>query len=1005
MPPRRRSLAILPLLLLSTAFGQQLQAIRYNPGFFATPVSRGDDATSEPIPLGFNVNFYGRIHNVAYVNTNGNLTFSRPLESFLPVPLSQLKSDIIAAFYADVDTRAPNSRTVSFGYDLADGRFAFAANWLDVGYFSQKQDKRNGFQIVLIDRTDTGAGNFDIELNYGYIQWESGDLSGGVNGIGGIGARAGFSSGTFTYELPGSGSPAGFLDSSVTALNRRRLNNDVPGRMYFQCRNGIILQSLLTSQPVLSFSLPPRIVASRPLSFSATGNPIAANIASNAPWLRVSRTEITTPTAVDVLVDSANAAPGLNQALLTITPANPQIAPVRVPVTLSVGQPAPTCSYTLNAGSLSVSSAAGRYGTDVKAPAGCSWRATSNVDWIRIATGLDGAGDGSVTFDVSPNPTSGTRAGTIVVAGRTFTVLQSGAFSQASVADSRVCRIETLAGNGDAAYYGDEVIGANAVAFNNPLGVFATQSNAIFIADTANKRVRRFTTGFVRNIQALRFDPSAIGYGPQGDIYLTDAKNHQVYRITYDGRFEHFAGAGDPGFGEPGYSGDFGLAIAAKLNSPRGIAVGSNGTVYIADTGNHVIRAVDRITGVITTFAGRGRPGFGGDGDYASNALLTNPEGLSFDNKGNLYVADTGNHRIRRISPEALLTTIAGFIGAGFTNDGQQALLSRFNSPSGVAADSLGYVYVADRGNHRIRMIRPDGIVATIAGNGRPGFNGDGIGNLSLLSSPNAVSVDGEDRIVLADTGNHRLRRISCAAGLLPSQTQPVISDAIGTATSLPRITQYSYLTLRGTNLALTTAFWDNYFPDARTLPTEVAGVRVKVNGKFAYPYFVSPTAVTIITPGEAAAGTIPIELSNENGIAFTTAEIATFAPGFYLNDFQGRKYVAATLPNEVEFIGPDRPAKPGDRVTLIATGLGPVFPQVPEGLPLAAPAFVPATSNLKLFLNGRQVPVESAAMTSLGLFQVVFNVPDGLEGDVTVELQVGGESTQPAALLAVAAP
>ncbi len=264
------------LLAAFCAHSQVLQPVRYNPGFFSTPLSRGDDATSEPVSLGFNVNFYGRFHNVVHVNTNGNLTLSRPLEGFLAVPLSQLKSDIIAAFYADVDTRAPNTRAVSFGYDLVDGRFAFAANWIDVGYFNQKQDKRNGFQIVLVDRTDTGAGNFDIELNYGYIQWEAGDLSGGVNGIGGIGARAGFSSGSATYEVPGSGLPGSFLDNSVTSLVKRRINSDVPGRIYFQCRNGIILQSLLSSQPTLSFSLPPRNVAFRPVSFSSTGNSIAA---------------------------------------------------------------------------------------------------------------------------------------------------------------------------------------------------------------------------------------------------------------------------------------------------------------------------------------------------------------------------------------------------------------------------------------------------------------------------------------------------------------------------------------------------------------------------------------------------------------------------------------------------------------------------------------------------------------------------------------------------------
>lgn len=987
---------------------QAQQAIRYNPGFFSTTVSRGDDATSEPVPLGFNVNFYGRYHSIVHVNTNGNITFSRPLESFQPLPLSQLKSDIVAAYWADVDTRGPASRVVSFGYDLADGRFAFAANWLDVGYFAQKQDKKNSFQIVIIDRTDTGAGNFDIELNYGSIKWETGDLSGGVNGLGGVSARAGFSSGAATFELPGSGLAGSFLDSSATGLIRRSLNTDVPGRMYFQCRNGIILQSMINNPATMSFSLPPRTTAFRNLSFSSTGNPIRATLRSTAPWLDVSLAQTTTPSAVQVIANTGTLAPGLYQGRIIATPDNPMIQPLSIPVTLSVGQPPPSCTYSLNSGSVNASPALAQYSVEVKAPAGCYWRAASNVDWIRLRSPGEVGGDGSVEFEVQANPATA-RSGTLTIAGRTFTVLQ-GSAATLSIADSRVCRIETLTGNGDAAYYGDEVINSNSVAFNNPLGVAATTSNAVYIADTLNRRVRRFTTGVVNLVDpALRFEPTAIAYDSQGNIFLTDSKNNQVYRISYDGRFEVFAGRGDAGYGERGYSGDQGLARDAKLNAPRGVAVANNGVVYIADTGNHVIRAVDR-TGVIRTFAGRGFAGFGGDGDYAANALFNQPQGLFFDNKSNLYVADTGNHRIRKISPEALLTTIAGTIDPGFSADGQQALRSRFLSPTGVAADTTGNVYVADRGNHRIRMIRADGLVFTIAGNGTAGFNGDGIGNTSLLSSPNGISIDGDGRIVIADSGNNRIRRIACAPGLLPSDTAPRISEAISTASTQGRVTPYSFLTLRGVNLARTSTSWDSSFPDPGTLPLEVAGVRVKVNGKFANPYFVSPEVVTVITPDDNVTGTVAVELSNENGTAFTTVEVGPYAPAAYMAEYSGRRYALVQFEDEFEFVGPEgastpdlavRPAKAGDRLHLIATGLGPVFPQIPEGRPLAVPLSVPSTANLKLFLDGKQVTIESAQMTSLGLFEIVFVLPPGIAGDVTVEIRAGGEVSPTGVLLA----
>ncbi len=1007
--PRALPVLALSCFAVSTAVHAQ-QAIRYNPGFFSTTVSRADDATSEPIPLGFNVNLYGRYHSVAYVNTNGNITLSRPLESFLPLPLNELKSDIIAAFWADVDTRAPGSRVVSFGYDLADGHFAFAANWVDVGYFAQKQDKKNGFQIVIIDRTETGAGNFDIELNYGYIKWETGDLSGGVNGLGGVAARAGWSTGPYTFELPGSGLAGSFPDSSATGLIHRSLNSAVPGRMYFQSRNGVILQNIIANPGNLSFSLPPRIAAFRNVSLSTTANPIHGTVRSNAPWLMVSNPQFVTPVSVEVRANTSTLTPGLYLANLTVTPDDPLIAPVNVPVTLSVGQSPPTCNYTLNSGSLIVSAAAGKYAVNVKAPAGCNWRASSNASWIRITAGAETGGDGAVEFDVAAN-LSTARSATIVIAGRTFAVLQGSAASL-SASDSRVCRIETLAGNGAASFYGDEVISSDTVAFNNPLGVAATQSNAIFVADTGNRRVRRFTTGFVRPIQTLRFQPTSIAYDSQGNIFFTDTQNNQVYRITYDGRFELFAGKGDPGYGEAGYSGDQGLALDAKLNGPRGVAVANNGVVYIADTNNHAVRSVDR-NGIIRTYAGRGVAGFGGDGDYASNALFRLPQGLAFDNKSNLYVADTGNHRIRKISPDALLITIAGTFESGFSADGQQALSSRFNGPTGVAADSIGNVYIADNGNHRIRMIRPDGIVNTIAGNGVAGFNGDGIGNLSLLSSPNSISVDADDRIVVADSGNNRLRRIACAPGLLPSETAPNISDAVGTASTLNRITPVSYLTLRGANLSRTTAAWDAYFPDPGTLPTEAAGVRVRINGKLAYPYYVSPSLVTVIAPDDNVVGTVAVELANENGASWTTVEIAPYAPAAYTADYNGRKYAVAQFEDEIEFVGPEgastadvtvRPAKPGDRIHLIATGLGQVYPQIPDGRQLVIPLSVPATAGLKLFLGGKEVAIEKAAMTSLGLFEIVFVVPaDIAGGDVTVEIRAGGESSPTGIVFAAA--
>lgn len=965
---------ILPGLLLLAAFGNAQEAIRYNPGFFQTPLTRGDDATSEPAPLGFNINFFGRLHSQVYVNTNGNITLSRPLEAYRPLPLRDLRSDIIAPFWADVDTRGPGSRVVTFGYDFVDGHFAFAANWVDVGYFSQKQDKKNAFQVVIIDRTETGAGNFDIELNYGYIHWEAGDLSGGVNGIGGVAARAGYSAGpNNTFELPGSGLAGSFLDSSTTALVRRMVNSAVPGRAYFQSRAGAILQSLILNPDTMSFSLAPRITAFRNLSFSSTGNVIRGAVTSNAPWLQFDQTSIVTPSSAQVVVKTDGLSPGLYTGRITVTPDNPMIAPVSLPVALSVGQPSPNCTYTLNSGSLTVSAVEGAYSVDVKAPAGCVWRASSNNDWIRIRTGAEGSGDGPVTFAISPN-VGKARAGSMVIEGRTFTVLQDSA-AVLSAADSRVCRIETLAGNGEAAYYGDEVITSWSVAFRNPQGVAATPSNAILVADTGNRRVRRFTTGFVRPVETLRVQPSAIAYDSQGNIFVTDTEHHQVYRISYDGRFELFAGRGDAGYGERGYSGDQGLALQAQLNGPTGVAVANDGVVYIADTGNHVIRAVDR-TGVIRTFAGRGIAGFGGDGDYALNGMFRSPTGLAFDvSKSNLYVADTGNNRIRKITPDSLLSTVAGNGDAGFSADGQQALRTRLNGPTGVAADSLGNVFIADRLNHRIRMVRADGTISTIAGNGTAGFNGDGVGTLMQMSSPFSVSVDADDRIAVADTGNQRLRRIACSPGLLTPEGTPRITDLISSASKTSRtVAPLSFLTLRGANLSLGEASFDGGEPGG-LLPTELGGVRVLVNGKLAFPYRVSPAEVTVLLPEETATGVLPVEVQNENGSAFGTVAVEPYAPAIYVDGL--------------------KPLRTGQTAVIPVTGVGPLFPAPPDNRQLAVPSQVPETNGLKLFLDGVVVRIESAVMTQLGTVDLTFTVPAALNGDAAVEVRAGGKASQ----------
>ena len=214
---------------------------RILPGFDSSTLPANDDASTGAVPLGFTVDFFGQDESSLYINNNGNVTFGAPFSDATPLELADVQDAIIAPFFADVDTKTGNA--VTYGTGTVDGHPAFGVTWPGVGYYDNKTDKLNEFQLILIDRSDTGPGNFDIEFNYDQIQWESGDASGGTDGLGGTSARAGFSGGTGqpgTYvELPGSGVDGAFLDSNDrTGLVHNSGNSSVLGQYIFPIRDG-----------------------------------------------------------------------------------------------------------------------------------------------------------------------------------------------------------------------------------------------------------------------------------------------------------------------------------------------------------------------------------------------------------------------------------------------------------------------------------------------------------------------------------------------------------------------------------------------------------------------------------------------------------------------------------------------------------------------------------------------------------------------------------------------
>ena len=238
---------------------------------------------------------------------------------------------------------------------------------------------------------------------------------------------------------------------------------------------------------------------------------------------------------------------------------------------------------------------------------------------------------------------------------------------------------------------------------------------------------------------------------PSGMLVVTEVAGSVLRRVNpSNGQVVTYSGAPLPGYA------DSAQTRSAAYRAPRGMAIDRDGNVYVADTGNHVIRRIDAFSGAVSTWAGTGQSGFQ-DGPAAS-VRFASPEGVAVDAAGNVYVADTGNHVIRRIAADRTVTTVAGAAGvAGFANGAPSS--ARFRAPAGIAVDASGQLYVSDSQNGAIRMINLSGQVLTLAGNGVPG-DADGTGSGARLSSPTAIVVDSSYMLYVADSGNHKIRTV-----------------------------------------------------------------------------------------------------------------------------------------------------------------------------------------------------------------------------------------------------
>ncbi|MFF8434595.1 NHL domain-containing protein [Streptomyces bacillaris] len=255
---------------------------------------------------------------------------------------------------------------------------------------------------------------------------------------------------------------------------------------------------------------------------------------------------------------------------------------------------------------------------------------------------------------------------------------------------------------------------------------------------------------------ALLNCPRELAVDSTGAVYIADDGNHRIRKITADGKISTVAGTG-----HPGSTGDGGPAVGARLNRPLGVAVDSTGVLYIAEYDGQRVRKVGT-DGKISTVAGNGQGGFRGDDGPATSAQLNRPFGVAVDGADELYIADTSNHRIRKVTADGKISTVAGKGTAGFDGDGGPATSAQLSSPLGVAVDSAGALHITDHNNHRIRKITADGTIRTVAGSATAGFDGDGGPATSAqLNKPYGIAFDCVDTLYIADHVNHRIRRVA----------------------------------------------------------------------------------------------------------------------------------------------------------------------------------------------------------------------------------------------------
>ncbi len=546
--------------------------------------------------------------------------------------------------------------------------------------------------------------------------------------------------------------------------------------------------------------------------------------------------------------------------------------------------------------------------------------------------------------------------------------------------------ISTVAGNGTANYSGDGGP-ATSATLNGPIGVALDTSLNLYVADVDNERIRLVSGGNISTLAgngtvgysgdggnataAEMFSPTRAVVDGSGNVYIADSSNDVIRMVAPGGIISTIAGnvcttTVSTTCGA-GYSGNGGAATAAQLNYPLGVVIDSAANLYIADSDNNVIREVSG--GTISSLF--------------FSLHLNDPSDVALDSANNLYIADLNNSRIVKVTSTGVATIFAGNGTPGFAGDGGAASKAQLSYPTGVAVDGAGNVYIADTLNQRIRKVASNGTITTIAGAGQQGYAGDGGPALSAtLSSPRGIAVDPFGTVYVADTNNNVIRMLDPPSPAIPS------NGVVNAGSFTAGISPGALATIFGSNFLAVNA------SAGLPLPSNLRGVQVSINGRFAPVLYVSPTQVNFQVPWETATGTANVVLSR-NGVASNTATVPVLsaAPGLFIESSG-----AAVVQNQDYTLNqPSNPAAAGSVIIAYFTGSGPLSGTVADGYVSPSSPLLQSTSSYSATIGSATAQVQFAGLSPgfVGLAQANIVIPAGtVSGTYPLTITIDGQAS-----------